>query len=187
MFKHILAPYDGSKNAMAALEKAVELAKLAGARLTVLTVYRHHSLLEAHEINRFGLGHTQVGQWMAREWGFSERMQLAVACSHQPLAAEVSAGDRQFVGCVALGAELADLLLQADREHCDLSAVAAMAEQWLAIDGMSLGNIVDSLALSIPAFERIFDARLIDQEKLQMISALAREKLAELRAMASGE
>ena len=47
MFKYILAPYDGSKNDMAALEKAVELAKLAGARLTVLTVYRHHSLLEA--------------------------------------------------------------------------------------------------------------------------------------------
>lgn len=47
MFKHILAPYDGSKNAMAALEKAVELKKLTGAALSVLTVYRHHSLLEA--------------------------------------------------------------------------------------------------------------------------------------------
>ena len=47
MFKHILAPYDGSKNAMAALEKAVELAKVTEAKLTILTVYRHHSLLEA--------------------------------------------------------------------------------------------------------------------------------------------
>ncbi len=47
MFKHILAPYDGSKNAMAALEKAVELKALTGAQLTILTVYRHHSLLEA--------------------------------------------------------------------------------------------------------------------------------------------
>lgn len=47
MFKHILAPVDGSKNAMAALEKAVALKQLTGAELTILTIYRHHSMLEA--------------------------------------------------------------------------------------------------------------------------------------------
>ena len=47
MFSHILVPVDGSKNAMIALEKAVNLAALTGAKLSVLTVYRHHSLLEA--------------------------------------------------------------------------------------------------------------------------------------------
>ncbi len=47
MFTHILVPVDGSKNAMAALEKAVALSKLSGAALTLLTVYRHHSMLEA--------------------------------------------------------------------------------------------------------------------------------------------
>ncbi|WP_108482735.1 universal stress protein [Oceaniglobus ichthyenteri] len=47
MFTHILAPYDGSKNADRALEKAAEMAKLTGARVTVLTVFRHHSMLEA--------------------------------------------------------------------------------------------------------------------------------------------
>ncbi len=47
MFKQILVPVDGSKNAMAALEQAVELCKLTGAALTLLTVYRHHSMLEA--------------------------------------------------------------------------------------------------------------------------------------------
>ncbi len=47
MFKQILVPVDGSKNAMAALERAVELSKLIGAELTLLTVYRHHSMLEA--------------------------------------------------------------------------------------------------------------------------------------------
>ncbi|WP_112323044.1 universal stress protein [Oceanibium sediminis] len=47
MFKHILVPYDGSKNAMAALEKAIELSDAVGAKITILTVYRHHSLLEA--------------------------------------------------------------------------------------------------------------------------------------------
>lgn len=47
MFTHILVPVDGSKNARSALEKAVQLAKLTDAALTVLTIYRHHSLLEA--------------------------------------------------------------------------------------------------------------------------------------------
>lgn len=47
MFKHILVPVDGSKNAIAALEKAVQLCALTNAKLSILTVYRHHSMLEA--------------------------------------------------------------------------------------------------------------------------------------------
>jgi nucleotide-binding universal stress UspA family protein len=47
MYKQILVPVDGSENALKALERAVEIAKLTGARLTVLTIYRHHSMLEA--------------------------------------------------------------------------------------------------------------------------------------------
>jgi len=47
MFKSILVPYDGSPNAEKALDKAMEMARLTGATLTILTVYRHHSMLEA--------------------------------------------------------------------------------------------------------------------------------------------
>jgi nucleotide-binding universal stress UspA family protein len=47
MFKHILAPVDGSRNAMVALEKAAALRALTDADLTILTVFRHHSPLEA--------------------------------------------------------------------------------------------------------------------------------------------
>ncbi len=47
MFKNILAGYDGSRGGYAALEKAAGLARLCGADLTVLTVYRHHAMLEA--------------------------------------------------------------------------------------------------------------------------------------------
>lgn len=47
MFKSILVPFDGSPNAEKALDKAIEMARLTGAALTILTVYRHHSMLEA--------------------------------------------------------------------------------------------------------------------------------------------
>ena len=47
MFTKILIAYDGSNGAFAALEKATALALLAGAELYVITVYRHHSILEA--------------------------------------------------------------------------------------------------------------------------------------------
>ena len=46
MFTSILAAFDGSEGAVAALHKAAGLAKLTGAELMVLTLYRHHSVLE---------------------------------------------------------------------------------------------------------------------------------------------
>jgi len=46
MFKSILAPFDGSEGAEAALRKAAELAILCDAQLTALTLFRHHSVLE---------------------------------------------------------------------------------------------------------------------------------------------
>lgn len=46
MFTSVLAPFDGSDGAETALRKAAELAVLCGAELTVLTMYRHHSVLE---------------------------------------------------------------------------------------------------------------------------------------------
>ena len=47
MFKRILVPVDGSKRALRALDKAVELQRLTHAELYVLCVFKHHSLLEA--------------------------------------------------------------------------------------------------------------------------------------------
>lgn len=47
VFDHIVVGVDGSENSMAALEKGAELADLTGAEFSILTVYRHHSMLEA--------------------------------------------------------------------------------------------------------------------------------------------
>ncbi|MBK5928120.1 universal stress protein UspA [Rhodobaculum claviforme] len=47
MFQKILVPFDGSNNAEEALARAVELARLTEGEVLILTVYRHHSMLEA--------------------------------------------------------------------------------------------------------------------------------------------
>ncbi|SPJ24141.1 universal stress protein [Palleronia abyssalis] len=47
MFSNILVGYDGSKNAARAVEKAAEIAALCDAELSVLTIFRHYSMLEA--------------------------------------------------------------------------------------------------------------------------------------------
>lgn len=47
MFKNILIPFDGSVGSEKAVMKGAELAALCGAEVTILTVYRHHSMLEA--------------------------------------------------------------------------------------------------------------------------------------------
>lgn len=47
MFKNILVAIDGSKSAMRALDKAIEMQKLTDAELLVLCVYKHHSLFQA--------------------------------------------------------------------------------------------------------------------------------------------
>ena len=48
MFKSILIPFDGSPNAEKALLKGLQLAgHFEGTSVTILTVYRHHSMLEA--------------------------------------------------------------------------------------------------------------------------------------------
>lgn len=49
MFKSILVPFDGSQCAENALKMAIDMIKAydGDARLNILTVYRHHSMLEA--------------------------------------------------------------------------------------------------------------------------------------------
>ncbi|MDH3661588.1 MAG: universal stress protein [Alphaproteobacteria bacterium] len=47
MFERILVAVDGSKGSEKALQHGVRLQQLCGGELLILTVYRHHSLLEA--------------------------------------------------------------------------------------------------------------------------------------------
>jgi nucleotide-binding universal stress UspA family protein len=107
VFSHILVPTDGSSNAGAALGKAIALARLAGARLSVLTVYRHHSVIEA-SISMVGHGASGTLDDALAE----HAREVAEAAKHRA-AAEGVEGARAFVrnGPVARG------IVEHAREH----------------------------------------------------------------------
>lgn len=146
---------------------------------------RDHSAVEAHEFRRFGRGHALIGEWMACEWGFSSRMQKAIAFSHSPASFTGSEADSRFVCVVALSASIADMML-ADDAGNGLPVVTSQAQAWLSLSEEDVGDIMQSMTRVVPVFERVFDTSLLDEEKLQMIASLAREKLAELRAHNAG-
>ena len=52
MFRHLMVPLDGSDYALLALRKAEELAKLTGARLTILTVLLRPEGPDAIHVNK---------------------------------------------------------------------------------------------------------------------------------------
>lgn len=160
---------------MLVLDKAVpELYSSLGERQS------DHARVEAYELTQIETSHTQVGGWMLQEWGFSERMRQAVAYSHIPLA--LPEGDHTFVRCVALSALMADLMECPEAGFGELTTIAG---QWLQMTAQHLAEIMDELGQSIPALERIFDTRLLDQDKLAMISELALERLAVIRQQSS--
>lgn len=65
MFKHILAPVDGSTHAMRALDVAADLAKTYAGDLNIISVYRHHSAIEnTHSLVRPSASIPDVDQAM---------------------------------------------------------------------------------------------------------------------------
>ena len=142
-----------------------------------------HSRLATHENRLHRLAHPRLGAWLMGEWGFSERLAEAVAYSHSPL--DLPGGDADLVRCVALSAKVADALLQAVPMQQDGSAAASelfeCASEWLSLTREDVAVILESMAVAIPSFERLFDTSLIDEEKLELLTLMAREKLTELR------
>lgn len=143
-----------------------------------------HSRVVAHENRLHRLAHPILGAWLIGQWGFSERLQQAVAYSHSPM--DLPDGDADLVRCVALSAKVADVLLQAEPLEQDSNAVAAelfdCANEWLSLSREELALILERMAAAIPSFERLFDTSLINEEKLELLTLMAREKLTELRS-----
>lgn len=115
MFKTILAACDGSAQSENALTKSVALARLCDAKLLILTVYRHHSMVEASLSMVQGSKHptpdealkenarqvADAARNIAKEAGLTEVR--AFVRSGQPARAIVEFADKHEADLIVLG------------------------------------------------------------------------------------
>jgi len=130
MFKRILIAYDGSPSGTEAVRKGAALAALCGAEVQILTVFHHHSLLEASlSVQRTGESGNidEIMRGHARE----------VAEAGRALAAEAGvSGVRAFVK----GGQPARSIVAFAREH---------AADLIVIGSRGLGSIESFLLGSV--------------------------------------
>lgn len=118
MFERIVVGFDGSTGSEKALGKAIELAKLCNAQLMILTVYRHHSMLEAsismvRGSMEFGGNLDKQMSETARETAdYAKRMALA-------------AGVEKVSAFIKSGQPARTLVAFAKKRECDLIVVGS--------------------------------------------------------------
>jgi nucleotide-binding universal stress UspA family protein len=115
VYATIVVAYDGSTGAADAVRHAAGLARLAGAELLILTVYRHHSLLEAsfsidHPDNRGNMDDimrdhartvAEAGRALAQEAG-AEKVRLFVK-GGQPARSIVAFAEEHGADLIVVG------------------------------------------------------------------------------------
>lgn len=118
MFERIVIGYDGSNGAERALGKAVELAKLCNAHLMILTVYRHHSMLEASV--------SMVRGKLDPGGNLDEQMREAAReAAEQGKQAALAAGVEKVSAFIKSGPPARTLVGFAKKRDCDLIVVGS--------------------------------------------------------------
>lgn len=118
MFTKILVGFDGSNGSHRALVKAVEMAKLCNAKLVVLTVYRHHSMLEASL--SMVRGNTEPGGNLDEAMRSTARNAADYAKSYAK-----DAGVNQVNAFIKAGPPARTLVAVAVEKECDLIVIGA--------------------------------------------------------------
>lgn len=130
MFKTILAACDGSVHSENALRKAVEMAKLCSAKLLILTVYRHHSMIEASLSMVQGPKHSTPNEAL-------EENAAEIADAARKLATDAGLGDvRAFVRS---GQPARAIVEFAGKHEADLIVLGSRGAG--SIDGYFLGSV----------------------------------------------
>ena len=132
MFEKILIAYDGSKGAEHALDEAIKLARLTDAQLVILTVYRHHSMLEASL--------SMVRGAIERGGNLDEEMRGAAreAADYAKNRAK-AAGHEKVSAFIKTGQPARTLVAFAKEKECDLIVVGSRGMG--ATEGYLLGSV----------------------------------------------
>jgi diguanylate cyclase (GGDEF)-like protein len=131
----------------------------------------------AYEQKALGKDHATYSAMLLRAWNLPERICKAVEYSHSPHELPRDTDDARFASCVALGSDLAEAALSAERS-APLSNLAKRAQDLLQMRHEQCNDVVAHIMKLIPETEDLYETRLIAAEDAENLLAEARELLA---------
>ena len=132
MFKHILVPTDGSALSDRAVEAAIKLAKLAGARITAFHAVEPYPLQGAYAAEASGVPELRPEVFAQRNEEYAKRVLDAVA------GAAVAANVQCATDYVTSRSAFEAIVEKARKENCDLIVMASHGRRGL--EGFLLGS-----------------------------------------------
>jgi nucleotide-binding universal stress UspA family protein len=132
MYEHILVPTDGSELSDKAVNAAIKLAKLAGARLTAFHAIEPYPLQGAYAAEASGVAELQPEVFAERSEEYAKRVLDAVATA-------AAAANVQCTTDYATSRSASQAIVdKAMRENCDLIVMASHGRRGL--EGFLLGS-----------------------------------------------
>jgi nucleotide-binding universal stress UspA family protein len=132
MFKHILVPTDGSELSDKAAEAAINLAKLAGARITAFHAVEPYPLQGAYAAEASGVPELQPELFAERSEEYARRVLETVA------RAAAAANVQCTTAYVTSRSAFKAIVDRADKDDCDLIVMASHGRRGL--EGFLLGS-----------------------------------------------
>jgi diguanylate cyclase (GGDEF)-like protein len=135
-----------------------------------------HRRVCQHEKSCVETDHRSVGAWMLTHWNMPAALVRGVQHSHDPGAGGVEPEHREFVRCVAMSGELADVLLT-DHNETGIRRVGDNVLKHLNIARNRLYELFDTIREQIPVVESLFETPVMPDEQLREIMDTAKEAL----------
>ena len=132
MYKHILLPTDGSALSDKAVDAAIKLAKLLGARITAFHAVEPYPLQGAYAAEASGVAELQPEIFAERSEEYAKRVLAAVA------SAAATAGVQCTTAYATAGSASQSIVDKANKENCDLIVMASHGRRGL--EGFLLGS-----------------------------------------------
>lgn len=135
-----------------------------------------HAAVTARETEKVGVDHASVGGWLLERWHFPERIQQAVAASHDPEMVPAGHENGSFARCVALTSLVAEVFLDQSSED-RFKALAQAAQRHFGIDKQRVGELLEEVRALIPEAEGVFETQILSGGASNSIMDEAREAL----------
>jgi diguanylate cyclase (GGDEF)-like protein len=136
-----------------------------------------HADWVAYEIAKLGKDHSYYTALMLRAWNLPDRLCKPVEASHSPQMFAWTTEEGQFARCVALGSDLAEAVLSADRAS-SVPALAQRAHRLLSMSHEHFNEVVARIFSLIPETEALYETSILEADDAENLLAEARELLA---------